>query len=196
MIVKELYSYSVKCALYVAFVFLFSFALVSCSKDDDNLNSLDDLNKAPNTVVIDGVTKPILRAEISRHYFVKGSYRIRLILSKNGEEYLHIDASKKTHEGKTVQLSQLEDEHNGFYLSLLYRSENGKVFESFANPKKVEEYVVFKSGTMYLKYLNGGETSNRKFEIKLDGGVIEDSKNGDKKEHTISLHFRGLVMFK
>lgn len=108
-------------------------------------------------------------------------YQIILFFSENENEYINITL-KKEDDGKNIDLTKNETE--GW--SVEYNNSEGKTV--FVSVPDNSDYVLFKSGTLYVK--RAGETMD--FEIKLENGKIQDTINGtDDKEHTVSLLYKG-----
>jgi hypothetical protein len=162
-----------------------SVVFTSCSKDDDDEISISNTN----TFTIDGVTKPILSAGIDNSDMAEGNYDIYFFLSEDKKERVNIMASALYHDGKTIDLSQKEAKHDGWYWSIEYRVPDKKrPFNTFGDPGS--KYPVFQTGTLYIKRTGFGA----EFEIRIkDGKVKAEDGYGDGEEHTISLYFKGMM---
>ncbi len=143
-----------------------------------------------NTVTLDGVTMPILSAAIDKSDLEEeNNYDIYLFLSEDKQKYIEIMASGTHHNGNTLELTQKEDEHDGWYWAVEMRNPN-LLFQTFAKPGT--EYPVFLSGTLLVKRIGTGT----EFEITLkDGKVKGGGMYGDGFEHTVSLDFKGELEF-
>lgn len=143
-----------------------------------------------NTVTLDGVTMPILSAAIDKSDLEEeNNYDIYLFLSEDKQKYIEIMASGTHHNGNTLELTQKEDEHDGWYWAVEMRNPN-LLFQTFAKPGI--EYPVFLSGTLLVKRIGTGT----EFEITLkDGKVKGEGEYGDGLEHTVSLDFKGELEF-
>ncbi len=143
-----------------------------------------------NTVTLDGVTMPILSAAIDKSDLEEENwYDIYLFLSEDKEKYVNIMASGTHHDGNTLDLTQKEDEHDGWYWAVEMRNPN-LLFQTFAGPGT--GHPVFLSGTLLIKRIGTGT----EFEITLkDGKVKGEGEYGDGLEHTVSLDFKGELEF-
>lgn len=146
-----------------------------------------------NSCVIDGTTKNISSAGIDRSDYTVGQYDIYLFLEGGG--YINIMTEKEYHDGKTIDLTKKEEKRpvSKWYWAVEYRyADKRRIFTTFAEPES--DYVVFQTGTLYMKCL-GEEEGKAVFEIRLENGRITDNKHGDGLEHTISLSFKGKMEF-
>ena len=158
---------------------MMSAVFTSCSKDND-----DDNPPAPKTqiVVLDGVEKPIVKAE----YEDKGSgnYNLYLYLSADRKEKVEVQLNKDLHmTGSPVDLTKQEKEHEGkFYWTVNYYGADGKrIIDTWGKPGS--SYPVFTTGTLTM---SGDPTGT--INIKLENGRV---KGKDGKEHTITLNYNG-----
>ena len=158
--------------------------LSSCDNDDDP--------KVPNSVTIDGIQRTILKAGIDKSDLQEdGNYDIVLFWGAN--EGVKIMASHVYHNGKLIDLTKKEPEHDGWYWAVEAYMPNC-IIDTYAEPGT--SYPVFQSGTLYLKRLSDDSDGNPVFEIKLvDGKVKGTGEYGDGKEHTISLYYKGSMEF-
>ncbi len=156
----------------------------------DTLQALQDfINEIvyDNTVVFDGVSMPVFGATIDAVDLTENNYDIKLNLSGDGSKVLNIQASAEFHEGRLLDLTQYESEHDGWYWVVDMHDYNTftTYFETFAAPSSY--YVVFLEGTLYVERIGSGN----EFKIVLQNGRVKDTWNGDGIEHTISLAFKG-----
>ncbi len=139
-----------------------------------------------NHMIIDGMESPILMAGFDEDDFNEGHYNIILFLSD--VVGVKIMADKAHHDGRTIDLTQKEPEHDGWYWSVeCYLPE--LIFDTYGEPNT--SYPVFISGTLYVKHIG---TSNGKpvFEILIENGKVKgEGEYGDGKIHTIELHYKG-----
>ncbi|MBQ8050845.1 MAG: hypothetical protein IJ197_04635 [Bacteroidaceae bacterium] len=145
------------------------------------------------TVVIDGVSKPILSAGIEKRELKRDLYIIWLSLSKDKNEYVKIVAKANVHDGKTIDLTQKGRKNGGWWIwGVEYQNADRKrVFSVYAEPGT--SHPVFQQGTLYVKR-KGSDTAE--FEIRLkDGKVKAEDPSGDGQEHTISLYFNDTLDF-
>lgn len=172
-------------ALALAAAMMMSMAFTACSSDDD-----DVVPTFTNTIVLDGVSMPITDAGIDEDEFNEGNYEIVLFVSE--DKGIKILAGKEPHDGKTIDLTKKEPEHDGWYWSVEgYNPE--RIFDTYGEPKT--SYPVFMSGTLYVKLL-GSEGGKPVFEIVLKNGKVKgEGEYGDGKEHTVSLNFKGSMRF-
>ena len=138
--------------------------------------------------IIDGVTKKLFSTVIDESDYINNHYDIILFLEGKGE--LHLMAEKTYHDGKSIDLTNKEHTHpDGKWYWVVSYSEGGTIlFEAYAKPST--SYVVFQSGTLYLRCLTE-EDGKPVFEILLENGKIKDDYVGDGHEHTVSLNFKG-----
>ena len=163
-----------KAAFALAAVVMMSAVFTSCSKDND-----DDNLPTPKaqTVTLDGVEKPIVKAEYRDQG--DGNYSIYLNLSANGNERVKIELNKKLHmSGAPIDRTRLEEEHTGneYYWLVSYSN-----IYTFADPKK--NYPVFKTGTLTISGSPDGTIN-----IKLENGSV---KGEDGKDHTFTVSYSG-----
>ncbi|CEN50681.1 conserved hypothetical protein [Capnocytophaga canimorsus] len=141
-----------------------------------------------NAVMIDGETKPIVGAKIDEDCLAKNNYNMYIYLSES--EYVRIMATKEYHEGKIIDLTKKELEHEGWYWSVEYYESGETILDTFADPDQ-QNYPVFQSGTLYIKRLDDAN-GQPVFEIKLENGKVKgEEEYGDGKEHTIRLYYAG-----
>ena len=143
-----------------------------------------------NTVTLDGVTMPVLSAGIDKWDLEEDNrYDIYLFLSEDKTKYINIMADGEHHNGKTLDLTRKEDEHNGWYWAVEMRNPT-RLFQTFGEPGT--EYPVFLSGTLQVDRIGTGT----EFEITLKNGKVKgEGEYGDGKEHTVSLNFKGSMRF-
>lgn len=143
-----------------------------------------------STVTLDGVTMPVLSAGIDKWDLEEDNrYDIYLFLSGDKTKYINIMADGEHHNGKTLDLTRKEDEHNGWYWAVEMRNPT-RLFQTFGEPGT--EYPVFLSGTLQVDRIGTGT----EFEITLKNGKVKgEGEYGDGKEHTISLNFKGELEF-
>ena len=143
-----------------------------------------------NTVTLDGVTMPILSAAIDKSDLEgRNCYDIYLFLSEDKNKYIEIMANGEHHNGKTLDLTRKEDEHDGWYWAVEMRNPQ-KLFQTFGEPGS--EYPVFLSGTLQVKRIGTGT----EFEITLKNGKVKgEGEYGDDLEHTVSMDFKGELEF-
>ena len=143
-----------------------------------------------NTVTLDGVTMPILSAALDKSDLEEDNYYdIYLFLSEDKSKYIEIMANGKHHNGKTLDLTRKEDEHDGWFWAVEMRNPQ-ELFQTFGKPGS--EYPVFLSGTLLVKHIGTGT----EFEITLKNGKVKgEGMYGDGLEHTVSMDFKGELDF-
>lgn len=196
MNLKRIYAITARVAFVFATLFVLSLSLLSCSKDDDP-NPLPQEPSIPlNTVKIDGVVKRIFNAEVRKDYLGEGHYDLCLHFSEDGKDFIRMQLDKAFHEGKTIDLTKLEDVHNGWYLYFVCNKNGETLFVSSRRPSLKNTYVRFKEGTLTLKELERNGEESVKFKIVLSKGKIQDHIVGDGREHTIEINFNDKVVMK
>ncbi|MFJ1379164.1 hypothetical protein [Capnocytophaga canimorsus] len=157
--------------------------MIGCSKDDKN-----DEPQLNNTVMIDGETKPIVKAKINKSELVDNNYEMHIYLSE--KEGFEIHVAKQHHEGQTIDLTKKEPERDGGYWYVGYYKPEEIIFGTYAEPGASDP--VFQSGTLYVKRLDDVDDGQPVFEIELKNGKVKgEGDYGDGKEHTISLYYKG-----
>ena len=155
----------------------------SCSKDEGK-----DESEAPlNTLVIDGVETPITRAGIDEDFLQEGKYSIGFNYTDGFDTIFGIMlipdpnnpvvdlTHKATGQGKFWMISNSINREDMFY----------------ATGDAKSSCVVFDTGTLSIKRLDNAANGNPIIEVILKNGKIKDDINGDGKEHTVSLHYKG-----
>ena len=173
-----------KAAFALAAAVMMSAAFTSCSKDSDDDNGSLPTPKA-QTVTLDGVEKPILKAEYEDK--ADGDYILYLYLSTNHKEKVNIELNKDLHiTGKPINLTKKEKSHEGkwYWAVLYYKPDNTKFIKTFGNPA-VPEIPVFTTGTLTMSGLPTAIIN-----IKLENGRV---KGSDDKEHTLTLSYKGTM---
>ena len=143
-----------------------------------------------NSVVLDGETLTIVSAAIDQSDLEENNfYDIYLFLSEDKTKYIEVMANGTLHDGKTLDLTKKEDEHDGWYWAVEMRTPQ-ILFKTFARPGNT--YPVFLSGTLMVKRIGTGT----EFEIMLkDGKVKGTGTYGDGLEHTVSLNYKGTLAY-
>lgn len=141
-------------------------------------------------LTIDGVERTIVSAGIDQSDFNEDKYDIYIFMSD--DEYIDIMADKANHNGKKMDLTKYESNHDGWYWAIMYENNGSTIFDTFG--KESNAYPLFSSGTLYVKHTG---TSNGKpvFEIRIENGKIKDDESGDGKTHTIGLRYKGELEF-
>ena len=143
-----------------------------------------------NSVVLDGETLTIVSAAIDQSDLeIDNYYDIYLFLSEDKTKYIEVMANGTLHDGKTLDLTKKEDEHDGWYWAVEMRTPQ-RLFVTYGKPGS--DYPVFLSGTLLVKRIGTGT----EFEVTLKDGKVKGSGMfGDGLEHTISLNYKGTLDF-
>lgn len=171
-------------ALALAAAVMMSAAFTSCSKDSDDDNGSLPTPKA-QTVTIDGVEKPILKAEYDDEG--DGDYNLYLYLSTNHKEKVKFELNKDLHiTGKPINLTKKEKKHNGtwYWAVQYYKPDDTKFIRTFGDPD-APEIPVFTTGTLTMSGLPTAIIN-----IKLENGRV---KGSDGKKHTLTLSYNGTM---
>ena len=173
-----------KALALAAAVVMMSAAFTSCSKDSDDDNVALPTPKA-QTVTIDGVEKPILKAEYEDK--ADGDYILYLYLSTNHKEKVNFELNKDLHiTGKPINLTKKEEKHDGkwYWAVQYYKPDDTKFIRTFGDPD-APEIPVFTTGTLTMSGLPTAIIN-----IKLENGRV---KGSDDKEHTFTLSYNGTM---
>ena len=174
-----------KAAFALATVMMMSAAFTACSSSNDDDPTPEPLPEPKaQTVTIDGVEKPILKAEYDPEG--DGNYRIYLVLSADGKERVTIQLNKDLHiTGNPIDLTKREEEHSGkWYWSVeYYKPDDTKLIDTYGRPGY--SIPVFKTGTLTI---SGSPEST--INIKLENGRVEGT---DDKEYTLVLSYSGTM---
>ena len=182
---KKLFLASVaKAAFALAAAVMMSAAFTSCSKDSD-----DNEPKFTNTVTIDDVEKPIVKAEYEDN--ADGNYGLFLYLAADGVERVQIELNKDLHmTGSPINLTKREEKHDGkFYWWVSYYKPNGnRLISAFSQPEELYNSgekidPVFTTGTLTMSGSFDGTIN-----IVLKNGRVNGE---DNKEHTLTINYSG-----
>ena len=168
-------------ALALAAVVMMSAAFTSCSKDSDDDNGSLPTPKA-QTVTIDGVEKPILKAEYEDNTY--GNYDLYFYLSADRKKNVLIQLNKDLHmTGKPINLTKKEESHEGkWYWAVDYKiKDDVYLIETLGKPGTDDP--VFTTGTLTVSGLPTAIIN-----IKLENGRV---KGSDGKKHTLTLSYKG-----
>ena len=172
-----------KALALAAAVMMMSAAFTSCSKDSDDDNGGLPTPKA-QTVAIDGVEKPILKAEYDDEG--DGDYNLYLYLSTNHKEKVKFELNKDLHiTGKPINLTKKEESHEGkwYWVVQYYKPDDTKFINTFGDPDSKDP--VFNTGTLTMSGLPTAIIN-----IKLENGRV---KGSDGNEHTLTLSYNGTM---
>ena len=172
-----------KALALAATVMMMSAAFTSCSKDSDDDNGSLPTPKA-QTVTIDGVEKPILKAEYEDNTY--GNYDLYFYLSADRKKNVLIQLNKDLHmTGKPINLTKKEESHEGkWYWAVDYKiKDDVYLIETLGKPGTDDP--VFTTGTLTVSGLPTAIIN-----IKLENGRV---KGSDDKEHTFTLSYSGTM---
>ena len=172
-----------KALALAAAVMMMSAAFTSCSKDSDDDNGGLPTPKA-QTVTIDGVEKPILKAEYEDNTY--GNYDLYFYLSADRKKNVLIQLNKDLHmTGKPINLTKKEESHEGkWYWAVDYKiKDDVYLIETLGKPGTDDP--VFITGTLTVSGL-----PTTIINIKLENGRV---KGSDGKKHTLTLSYSGTM---
>ena len=172
-----------KALALAAAVVMMSAAFTSCSKDSDDDNVALPTPKA-QTVTIDGVEKPILKAEYEDNTY--GNYDLYFYLSADHKKNVLIQLNKDLHmTGKPINLTKKEESHEGkWYWAVDYKiKDDVYLIETLGKPGTDDP--VFTTGTLTVSGLPTAIIN-----IKLENGRV---KGSDGKKHTLTLSYNGTM---
>ena len=178
---KKFFASAAKAAFALAAAMMMSTAFTSCSKDNDDKPE----PKFTNTVTIDGVEKPIVKAEYADK--INGNYALYLYLSADGKERVRFELNKDLHmSGSPVDLTK-RGKGQGFecyWMVEYYKSDGTQLIDSYGAPGE-DDYPVFTTGTLTVSGSFDGTIN-----IKLENGRV---KGKDGKEHTLTISYSGKI---
>ena len=136
-----------------------------------------------NTVTIDGVEKPILKAEYEDKK--DGDYILYFYLSDDHKEKVTMQLNKDLHmTGSPVNLNEKEKTHDGWYWVVYYYKPDGNtLIDTYGGPDSSDP--VFKTGTLTISGSPDGTIN-----IKLENGSV---KGEDGKDHTFTVSYSGTM---
>ena len=172
-----------KAAFALAAAVMMSAAFTSCSKDSDDDNGGLPTPKA-QTVTIDGVEKPILKAEYEDNTY--GNYDLYFYLSADRKKNVLIQLNKDLHmTGKPINLTKKEESHEGkWYWAVDYKiKDDVYLIETLGKPGTDDP--VFTTGTLTVS-----GSPKAIINIKLENGRV---KGSDGKKHTLTLSYSGTM---
>lgn len=178
---KKFFASAAKAAFALAAAMMMSTAFTSCSKDNDDKPE----PKFTNTITIDGVEKPIVKAEYKD--MLNGNYALYLYLSADGKERVRFELNKDLHmSGSPVDLTK-RGKGQGFecyWMVEYYKSDGTQLIDSYGAPGE-DDYPVFTTGTLTVSGSFDGTIN-----IKLENGRV---KGKDGKEHTLTISYSGKI---
>ena len=178
MRIKQFFANAASKALALAATVMMGMAFTACSSDNNDEPKPEMFS---NTVTLDGVEKPILKAKYDDRG--KGNYFLYLNLSADGKERVTIQLNKNLHiTGSPIKLTEKEEQHDGkWYWGVIYSDYGKSLFDTwgaFGSPSPI-----FDTGTLTMSGSPDGTVN-----IKLENGRV---KGSDGKEHTFAISYKG-----
>ena len=172
-----------KAAFALAAVVMMSTVFTSCSKDSDDPKA----EPKAQTVTLDGVEKPILKA--GYQYWGDGNYVLFFSLSASSQERVRLGLNKDLHvTGNPINLTEKEKNRkrydDRFHWGVTYLNAHGNLL-FYANGTPHITEPVFETGTLTMSGSPDGTIN-----IRLENGRVKDS---DGKEHTFTLSYSGTM---
>ena len=169
-----------KALALAATVMMMSAAFTACSSSNDDPTT----EPKANTVTIDGVDKPILKAK----YIDQGDGDdfLYLYLSADSREKVEIQLNKDLHmTGSPIDLTKKEEKHDGkWYWGVKYSDHGKSLFDTwgaFGSPN-----TLFNTGTLTVSGSPDGTIN-----IVLKNGCVKGLDG--KEQHTIVLSYSGTM---
>lgn len=172
-------------ALALAAAVTMGMGFTACSSDDDDTPQPPTIT---NAATVDGKTMPIAAAT----YKDNGNGNFTVYLQLSDGSYFDIEGNTAKHIGKTIDLTKKEGkkEPGVFCWYVEYRKDGKTLFEPFGGINGTDD--VFTTGTLRIDGNPvGGETT-----ISLKNGKVTDPFDGDGKEHTVSIDWKGTPTLK
>lgn len=167
-------------AFVLAAAMMMSVAFTACSSDDD-----DVVPPVANTVTINDRVMPVVSAE----YRTFGSSQevFNLFLNIDGENYVLLGGSTALHIGRDINLTTKEPAGKKDYwiVGFFDADSDDWLFQTNGNPTLANP--AFTSGTLRMD----GNPIGGEVTVSLKNGKITDAVNGDGKERTISINWKG-----
>ena len=169
-------------ALALAAVVMMSAAFTACSSSNDD--PTPPPSSKAGTVTLDGVEKPILKAEYEDKG--NGNYKLYLNLSADGKERVTICLNKDLHmTGSPIDLTKREETHTGkeWYWEVIYSDHGKGLFDTWG--ALGSPITLFITGTLTMSGSPDGTIN-----IRLENGCVKDS---DGKKHTFTVSYSGTM---
>ena len=173
-----------KALALAATVMMMSAAFTACSSSNDGPTT----EPKANTVTIDGVERPIVKAEYKDEG--DGNYDLFLYLSNDRKERVRFQLNKDLHmTGSPINLIKKEEKHDGqhwlgWYWLIIYHKPDGlQLIYTFGEPD--DSNPVFNTGT-----LTASGSPDGTINIKLENGCVTGL---DGKKHTLVLSYSGTM---
>lgn len=163
-----------------------SMAFTACS-GDDKITPTPPETILNNSIMLDGKVMPVVSAEYEKNGTAQGAFRLYLNLTQDGKTYVMFTGNTALHIGKDINLATKEsgEAHANWVVGYMDGNTDGWLFQTNGSPSATNP--PFTTGTLRMDGNPlGGEVS-----VSLKNGKITDNKNGDGKEHTISISWKG-----
>lgn len=169
--------------LALAAVVMMSMAFTACSSDNDDPKPNPKPGLKAQTVILDGMEKPVLSAEYRNEG--GGNYYLYLNLNADGSEYIILAVNQSVHiTGTPVDLTQKQENGSWPWEVTYVLSDNSYLIYASGNPA-LTKLPVFTTGTLTV---SGSPTGT--INIKLENGRV---KGEDGKEHTFTASYSGTM---
>jgi len=177
---KNLFFASCAKAAFALATVMMSAAFTACSSSNDDPTT----EPRAGTVTIDGVERPIVKAEYKDK--ADGNYILYFYLSDDHKEKVIMQLNKDLHmTGHAFNLTEREKEHAGFCWAVEYYKPDGTILIDTYGAPGEDDYPVFTTGTFTV---SGSPEST--LNIKLENGRV---KGTDGKEHTLTISYGGTM---
>lgn len=171
-----------KAAFAFAAALMMSMAFTACSgnDDDDNGGGGEDTSQ---TIMLDGVEKTVDRVVLTDYR--NNDYTLRFYLSGNNNDFLSIDGNTARYNGKTIDLTKVEEDTDAYEWSVTWKDKGTYRFSGYGGRSS----LLFKTGTMKITVdLNTGD-----YDVTIVNGKVHNEKDkwNDGSEHTVSVKWKG-----
>ena len=171
-------------ALALATTVMMSVAFTACSSSNDE--PTPPPSSKAGTVTLDGVEKPILKAEYEDK--LNGNYFLLLYLSADSKEKIELHLNKDLHmSGSPVVLTKREKKHEGgkLYWVADYHNPDKSLFtNTTGDPDSNSD--LYRTGTLTVT----GDPKSGKVSIKLENGRVKDNNREDR---TLTISYSGTM---
>ena len=181
---KTFFANAASKALALAATVMMSVAFTACSSSNDE--PTPPPSSKAGTVTLDGVEKPILKAEYED--MGDGNYFLYLNLSADGKEKVELHLNKDLHmNGSPVVLTKREKKHEvgKLYWVADYHNPNKSLFtNTTGDPDSNSD--LYLTGTLTVT----GDPKSGKVSIKLENGRVKDNNREDR---TLTVSYSGTM---